>query len=128
MFRGDEDRQFFVMNVPDTTDDASDISILFEVKDGYNSLQEYIDEINDNLYISPGECAEKIEESIYNFSGYDGYYIITTMAEGYVYYNETFATYIDGKIYEISFGGEEKEYYNLKETLESFVDSVKIVK
>ena len=30
-----EDRQFFVMNVPDTTDDASDISILFEVKDGY---------------------------------------------------------------------------------------------
>lgn len=128
MFRGDEDRQFFVMNVPDTTDDASDISILFEVKDGYNSLQEYIDETNDNLYISPGECAEKIEESFYNFSGHEGYYIVTTMTEGYVYYNQTFAVYIDGKIYEISFCGEEKEYYNLRETLETFVDGVKIVK
>lgn len=128
MYSGDEEREFFVFEIPSTTDYVECIPILFEVKDGYNSLQEYIDEINDNLYISPGECAEKFEESIYNFSGYEGYYIVTLRTEGYVYYNEIFAAYVDGKIYEISFGGEEKEFYNLRDTLETFVDGVKIVK
>lgn len=115
------------IEVPSTTNSEYPSYIMIELIDEPYTLEEYIDKSNKDLNISVSESYDKIDEGSYEISNTNGYQITSTTAAGEVYVLKEFFTVKNNKVYDISFFTEEKDYNNIKEEIEEFVQNFEII-
>lgn len=115
------------MEIPSTTNSEYTSSIYVKTVNKDITLEEYAEErrtINDS---SESGGYNEIESEMLNLKNSEGYQIIYETSDGsekYIYKNVFIKG--DGKIYDITFFGSEKEYNNLKSGIDEFINSFEI--
>lgn len=115
------------IEIPSTTNSEYTSAIYVKTVNKNLTLEEYVDErrlISDSS--ESGEYIE-IESEMLDLKNSEGYQIIYETSDGsedYIYKNVFIKG--DGKIYDITFFGSEKEYNNLKSDIDEFINSFEI--
>lgn len=115
------------IEIPSTTNSEYTSSIYVKTVNKDIALEDYVEErraINRN---SDSGVYEEIESSVLRLKNSEGYQIIYDMSDGsenYIYKNVFIKG--DGKIFDITFFGSEKEYNNLKNNVDEFINSFEV--
>ena len=113
------------LEIPSTTNSNYTSSLYVKVEDTNKELDEYID---NRIKQNKNEYIEKKSINVANFKNLRGYEIISETTDG-----EEIYTYVDfisganGKIYNITFFGSEKEYNNIKSDIKDFIGNFEII-
>ena len=113
------------LEIPSTTNSERTSSIFVKMIDKDYSLDEYKKQIRKEYKEPP--YYEELSSSEKNIGNKEGYQLIASTTDGETQYIEqTTFTNINGKIYRITFFASEKEYNNLKNDIEEFLNNFEI--
>lgn len=115
------------IEIPSTTNSEYTSSIYVKTVNKDITLDEYAEERREINNSSESGGYNEIENAMLNLKNNEGYQIIYETSDGsekYIYENVFIKG--EGKIYDISFFGSDKEYNNLKSDIDKFINSFEI--
>lgn len=115
------------IEIPSTTNSEYTSSIYVKTVEESYTQEEYINSIRKENTTSPSETYEEKNSGNFSFANSDGYQITSSISDGTTYIKKDYFTVKNGKVYRITFFGSELEYNNLKDEIDIFVKSFKIL-
>ena len=115
------------LEIPSTTNAEYTSSIYVKVTDENTTIEDFASKIRRENTQSVSEYFEEKSSSEVALKNQKGYTIVSTTTDGEERYikQDTF-TIINGKVYRIIFFGSEKEYNNLQDELNEFINNFEI--
>ena len=115
------------LEIPSTTNAEYTSSIYVKVTDENTTIEDFASKIRRENTQSVSEYFEEKSSSEVALKNQKGYTIVSTTTDGEENYikQDTF-TVINGKVYRIIFFGSEKEYNNLQDELNEFINNFEI--
>jgi len=115
------------LEIPSTTNAEYTSSIYVKVTDENTTIEDFASKIRRENTQSVSEYFEEKSNSEVALKNQKGYTIVSTTTDGEERYikQDTF-TIINGKVYRIIFFGSEKEYNNLQDELNEFINNFEI--
>ena len=115
------------IEIPSTTNSEYISSIYVKTVNKDITLDEYAEERREINNSSESGGYNEIENAMLNLKNNEGYQIIYETSDGSEkYISENVFIKGEGKIYDISFFGSDKEYNNLKSDIDKFINSFEI--
>ena len=112
------------LEIPSTTNSENTSSIYVKVKDNNSTLEKYIEQVKKD---AENEYFDKKAESEINLKNQKAYQITFETTDGdSTYIMQDVFTIINGKVYKVTFFGSDKEYNNLKNNINEFLNSFEI--
>lgn len=115
------------LEIPSTTNSEYTSSIFVKVTNENTTIEDFTKKIRIENTQSVSEYFEEKSSSEVTLKNQKGYTIVSTTTDGEENYikQDTF-TVVDGKVYRIIFFGSEKEYNNLQDELNEFINNFEI--